>query len=272
MVAMGGFVSAPAVIAARAERIPIVLVNLDASPGKANRFVARLAGRIFSTYPDAFGPSRSVIGIAPIVRSNAIAHEDQSAARAALGLRSDLPTLVVLGGSQGARTINRCLAELARREPSLFEGWQVFHQTGELSDADRSSLESAYAEHSVSALIVPLSSDMSRVWASADLALCRAGAGTVAEVWANAVPAVFLPYPYHRDEHQRLNAAPLEHAGGARIVRDQIDAGANADTLAPLLSELVHDASPLHTMRASLRNLGPADGAARVAAALLEGR
>jgi UDP-N-acetylglucosamine--N-acetylmuramyl-(pentapeptide) pyrophosphoryl-undecaprenol N-acetylglucosamine transferase len=106
---------------------------------------------------------------------------------------------------------------------------------------------------------------MDLAWAAADLAVTRCGAGTVAEAWANAVPGVMLPYPFHKDQHQKHNAAPLVDLGGAVVLDDRIDPAANAASLTHTLGPLLHDASQRRAMRQALRDHPPPDGAARLA-------
>jgi UDP-N-acetylglucosamine--N-acetylmuramyl-(pentapeptide) pyrophosphoryl-undecaprenol N-acetylglucosamine transferase len=264
MVAMGGFVAAPCVQAARAERVPVLLVNMDAVPGKANRWVARHAARIITstTVPGETWPQ-----VPPIVRSAATAAGDPGRCRAALGLVPSKTTLLVTGASQGARSINSMLAELARREPAAFRGWQVIHQTGAGEDE---AVQTAYEAAGIPALVRPFFDAMGQAWGAADLAVSRAGAGSVAEAWANRVPTVFLPYPYHKDQHQRFNAAPLVDAGGAVLADDLIDPARNIGGAGKALLELMASAERRAALRAALTRLGPADGADRIAAALSE--
>ncbi len=110
---------------------------------------------------------------------------------------------------------------------------------------------------------------MGLAWRAADLALSRCGAGAVAEAWANRVPALFLPYPYHRDEHQRWNAQPLVDIGGALLERDRIDPALNAKAAGATLAALLRDPPRLRAMAAALERLGPADGADRAARRIL---
>lgn len=263
--AMGGFVAAPVVAAARALRIPVALVNLDAVPGKANRWIARRAALTLSATGASDRAPPGWTRIPPIVRAGALPRGSPDDCRRRLGLREGVRTLFVSGGSQGATSINALLARLVTANPSAFAGWQVFHQTGE-KGADMA--REAYAGAGVSAVVVPFCSAIGDAWGAADLAVARCGAGTVGEVWASATPTVFLPYPYHRDEHQRWNAAPLEAAGGAVIERDLIDPERNAGGAGATTVRLLTDASARDAMRAALRALGPADGASRAAAAL----
>lgn len=272
MVAMGGFVCPPAVLAARSLLIPVTLVNLDAEPGKANRFVDRFASRVFTA---ADGPRvpRRWQRVGPILRGSILVKGSPGDSRRALGLDANRRTLFVSGGSQGAGTINDAMRALAQRDPALFDGWQVFHQAGPARDADDAhlrALRDAYAAANIPSVVVPFCDMMGHAWNAADLALCRSGAGTVAEALGSATPAVFLPYPYHSDEHQRKNAQSLSDAGGAVILTDRIDAMKNLPALRDTLASLMHDPTKLDAMHDALLSLAPTDGASTVAANLAE--
>lgn len=267
VLAMGGFVAAPAAQAARVERCPLWLVNLDAVPGKANRWIARRASRTFTAAPVGIAAAASWTGIRPIVREAAVAFEGAAACRQALCLDPKRPTLFVTGASQGARSINDLLALLVREHGPALQGWQIIHQSG---NVDPVPLETTYHEAGVPALVRDSFREMCLVWGAADLALSRAGAGSVAEAWANRVPTLFLPYPHHRDQHQRRNALVLEQAGAAAIHTDRVDPRANLGDAGKALLALLADAPKRDRMRQALRSLGPCDGAETVARALLE--
>ena len=274
VVAMGGFVSAPAASAARKARVPLVLVNLDATPGKANRWVAKRSDRVFTAAePEGrwYAPWERV---RPIVRWAAIADGDRAFCRRELGLDPDKPLLLVTGASQGARSINAMMVRMLQTQPSRFMGWQVIHQCGPATlggggEFDESAIVAAYAKAGVPAVVKPLFREMGRVWGAAEVAISRCGAGSVAEAWANRVPCVFLPYPYHKDEHQRKNAIPLERAGGAVIVKDHVDAAANEADAGSVLLGLMDEPEKREAMTRRLRELGPPDGAGVVAEAIL---
>lgn len=257
LVAMGGFVSAPAVRAALTERCPVVLVNLDAAAGLANRWIARRASVCVAV---ASPPPRPASvrwrTINPIVRRGFLDLPPRGEARALFGLERDRPTLLVTGGSQGARTINALLAVFVATNPVA--GWQVIHQCG---TDDPDELHAAYERAGWRAHVAPFIENMPAAWSAADVAVARAGAGTVAEVWATATPTLFLPYPYHADGHQRLNAAPLEAVGGAVVHDDLIDPVRNLDAVGSSLRALLGDADGRSRMRSALQTLGPADGA-----------
>lgn len=275
LVAMGGFVAAPAVQAARVERIPITMVNLDAVPGKANRW---MAGRLRST-DQVFTAARLAphcphptwCEIPPIVRSGSRATMTQAEARTRLELAPDRPVLMITGGSQGIRTINGFALEFAESEAGANTlrdgGWQILHQTGR---GDEARVAERYRTAGIAVHVQPFVDHMNLWYAAADLILGTAGAGNVAEVWANGVPALLMPYPYHKDQHQKFNALAIEQCGGAIIARDQIDPRTNLREVGPMLTKLLTDAAKRDAMRHALGTLGPADGAERIARALLQ--
>lgn len=269
VVGTGGFVTAPAFKAARAERVRSALVNLDAVPGRANRWAASHATKVFTaadTGPDSW------VRVPPVVRAASIGG-DQDACREALGLDAKRHVLFVSGGSQGAKSVNDLmLAFLDEHGPKMVKnGWQVVHQSGA---EQRDALAEAYREHGVDAVVRPVFAEVGLCWGAATVALGRGGAGTVAEAWANRVPLIVMPYPYHKDQHQALNARPLETFGLAVVKKDLIDRrnlyeGAGSELLA-----CVND--PEGGWRAADKEkafgrLGPADGAERVAQAVLHG-
>lgn len=272
--AMGGFVAAPFVQAARAERCPVTMVNLDAVPGKANRWIAPRAARVFSAAsvpPERRPRCAEWIEVPPIVRASARATLDRTAACAALGLDAARPVLMITGGSQGLRSLNEFVTALAGSEQgrvALVTGrWQVLHQTGRGGDE---AAKNAYAAAGVDARVVPFTDQMGLWWSAADAAICTAGAGNVAEVWASATPALMLPYPHHRDQHQKFNAAPLQRVGGVIVGVDRIEPTANVAENGAGAVRILTDLDARAAMRAALRGLGPVNGAERVARALLD--
>ncbi len=266
IITTGGFVAGPMARAAQLEGADLTMVNLDAVPGRANRWIARRASRSFTSARVDPMP-RGWTQIAPIVRPDAISPLPAQTCRESLGLSPAQPVLLVTGGSQGAQSINRLLLAILEREPALLTvpGWQVVHQSGK-SDTD--TLTAAYAKAGVRALVRPFFHDMGPLWKSAELAICRSGAGNIAEIWASKTPALVLPYPYHADDHQRANAVPLRDARGVAIATDLIDPSKNFHTHRPALADLLLNAASRADMRRALEALGPADGAAAIARAI----
>jgi UDP-N-acetylglucosamine--N-acetylmuramyl-(pentapeptide) pyrophosphoryl-undecaprenol N-acetylglucosamine transferase len=274
VVSTGGFVSGPVVAAAHAMGLRVILVNLDAVPGKANRHVARRCTQVFSVYPTPVFGRATPIGL-PLRRA-ALAATDPGECRRWLGLEVDRPTLLITGASQGAGSLNDLMLELASRPgfASLFaargqgaaSGWQVLHLAGA---GKAEALKREYDSRQVRAVVMDFCHQMGLAWGAADLAISRAGAGSVAEIAANGVPALFLPYPHHKDQHQRHNARPLVEAGAALMAEDRIDPRANADALLPLLTELMRSAEARRAMRDKLLAMRGGDGASIVADAAI---
>jgi UDP-N-acetylglucosamine--N-acetylmuramyl-(pentapeptide) pyrophosphoryl-undecaprenol N-acetylglucosamine transferase len=268
VVALGGFVAAPAVAAAVRQHTPVTLVNLDAPPGKANRWIARHCRQVLTAVPvpEMPGFAQQVVGMP--IRKAAVAAVPADDCRRSLGLDPRRTTLLVTGASQGARTINTLVTALALSGQSAFDGWQVVHLTG-VSDERR--VRAAYEQAGIPALVKAFEASMGLAWGAADLAVSRAGASSVAEAWANNVPTVFLPYPHHRDRHQHRNAAPMADAGGAIVEEDRLDPDVNLRSAGSKLVALLTDAKRRAAMRQSLRHR-PAPDAATTIARLLLGR
>lgn len=215
VVGFGGYVAVPAYLAAKRARIPIVVHEANAKPGLANRGAARLTTHVFTAATAARLPHAAVIGI-PL--RPAISQLDRAAlrseARARFGLRADLPTLLVFGGSQGAQSINNALRGAA--DGLRAAGVQVLHIVGAKNAVGGSvspgGVEAPY-------VTVPYVDEMQYAYAAADLALCRCGAMTCAELTAVGLPAIYVPYPVGNGE-QRDNALPIVAAGGAVLVED----------------------------------------------------
>jgi UDP-N-acetylglucosamine--N-acetylmuramyl-(pentapeptide) pyrophosphoryl-undecaprenol N-acetylglucosamine transferase len=266
VLALGGFVAGPVVAAAASRRVPVTLLNLDDPPGRANRWMARKATRTWTAVALEHHRHFATRVTGLPVRRSAIAVDGQAACRATLGLRPQRPTLLVTGASQGAGTLNAFVPTLAERSPAVFEGWQVLHLAGAGSDGE---VRDRYGKAGVEATVLPFLDTMAAAWGAADLAVSRAGANSVAEVAANAVPTLFMPYPFHRDQHQRNNARPLEAGGGVVVANDRIETDLNVREVGAVLASLMHDESRLSGMRERLENDRPADAADAIAALLL---
>ncbi|TQN43415.1 UDP-N-acetylglucosamine-N-acetylmuramylpentapeptide N-acetylglucosamine transferase [Blastococcus colisei] len=229
----GGYVALPAYLAARRAGVPIVVHEQNALPGLANRIGARLAARVAVTAPGTPLHRGEHVGM-PL--RTAIGSLDRAArraeARAAFGLDADRPTLLVFGGSQGAQTLNR--AAVAAADALTDAGIQVLHARG-----PRNTHVTVPARPAGSApyVLVDYLERMDLAYAAADLALCRSGAVTVAELSAVGLPAAFVPLPIGNGE-QRRNALPVVEAGGGLLVEDgDLDAGWITGKLTPLLTD-----------------------------------
>jgi UDP-N-acetylglucosamine--N-acetylmuramyl-(pentapeptide) pyrophosphoryl-undecaprenol N-acetylglucosamine transferase len=213
LVGFGGYVATPGYLAAKRRRVPIVVHEANARPGLANRIGALLTRQVFTGQAGTRLPHAAHIGI-PIRRQ--IAGLDRlamsEAARAHFGLRPDLPVLLVTGGSQGAASLNR--AVLGAADSILAVGVQVLHIIG-----PRSGTDVRPPVGGVPYVALEYLDRMELAYAAADFALCRAGAVTCAELTAVGLPAAYVPLP-HGNGEQRLNALPIERAGGALIIDD----------------------------------------------------
>jgi UDP-N-acetylglucosamine--N-acetylmuramyl-(pentapeptide) pyrophosphoryl-undecaprenol N-acetylglucosamine transferase len=269
VVSLGGFVSAPVVRQARVLGVPVTLINLDATPGRANRSVARWAQRVWSAVPATGLPGWDGRVLGFPVRRSAIAPGDPARCRVELGLEPTRHTLLVTGASQGATSLNRFVPHFAEVMGSLLRGWQVLHLAGSMPEADLQTLRDRYGRAGVQAKVVPFLHRMGLAWGASDVALTRAGANSVAEAEINRVPCLFVPYPYHRDLHQRENARALVEAGAAAIALDAIDPEANMPVMGRLLESLLSDGPSRDRMHAALAARPRVDAAMEIARMLL---
>jgi len=173
-------------------------------------------------------------------------------------------TLLVFGGSQGARRINEAMCAAAAELKSRIPGFRVVHQSGA---ADRERVRKAYEDARVEADVRTFIDDMGAAYGRADLVLCRAGATTVAELTALGKPAILVPYPFAADDHQTANGAVLAERGAAILVPDGELTG---ERLGRVVSELAADRERLAAMASSVRELAVPDAAERVAQVCFE--
>jgi UDP-N-acetylglucosamine--N-acetylmuramyl-(pentapeptide) pyrophosphoryl-undecaprenol N-acetylglucosamine transferase len=244
LVGFGGYVATPAYLAAKRHNVPIVVHEANPYPGIANRLGALLTTHVFTGHPDTKLRNAKYIGL-PIRRQ--IADLDRFAlgdkARAHFGLRTDLPVLLVFGGSQGARSINRALGGAISAVTGA--GVQILHVTGPKNQAESYVPDGALAPGTGSTnagavpyVAVPYVDRMDLAYAAADFALCRAGAMTCAELTAVGLPAAYVPLPIGNGE-QRLNALPIVQRGGGLLVEDaELSADWIKTSLLPVLTNI----------------------------------
>jgi UDP-N-acetylglucosamine--N-acetylmuramyl-(pentapeptide) pyrophosphoryl-undecaprenol N-acetylglucosamine transferase len=261
VIALGGFVAVPVVTAAHRLGIPTILMNLDDPPGKANRWIARRCTHIWSAVPVHSSPEFAERIVGMPVRRNALAPASSADCKAQLGLDPSRHVLLITGASQGATSINDFIVRFAEQHGDALANWQILHLAGPGREDD---VRAAYADLSLEAspVVRAYLHDMGLAWGAADAALSRAGASSVAEVAANAVPTMFFPYPYHRDQHQARNAASLVEAGAAICVRDHVEVGRNLEAHAEALVHLLTDDAYRTRMRGTLDERRPSRPAA----------
>nr|WP_245865889.1 UDP-N-acetylglucosamine--N-acetylmuramyl-(pentapeptide) pyrophosphoryl-undecaprenol N-acetylglucosamine transferase [Rhodococcus kyotonensis] len=269
LVGFGGYVALPAYLAARGARkgrsVPIVVHEANASAGIANKVGARLATRVLAAVPGSGVSLRGaddaeIVGI-PVrptitgldrVASRALAREH-------FGLPAEGPVLLVFGGSQGARSLNEAVSGAASALSAAKVS--VLHAHG-----PKNTVDVGPTDPSAPYVAVPYVDRMDLAYAAADLAVCRSGAMTVAEVSATGLPAVYVPLP-HGNGEQELNARPVVDAGGGMLVTD---AQMNDNFVATTIVELITDPARLAAMARGAAGAGHRDAAATVARIVLD--
>jgi len=258
----GGYLAMPVVAAAATLRIPSVMWEGNLVPGRSVRASARLASALAVSFSETCQrlPGRCFVTGTPI---RSFAGRDRAAARSALDLDADTPALLVFGGSQAVRRLNRAVAEAL---PELLQRSYVIHLTGEPAYAEALKRREALPAEQRDRYrpYAFLRAEMSDALLAADLLVGRAGSSTLAEASALGLPMVVVPYP-HASAHQIANARALAAAGAARIVPDaEFDARALIEA-----ARLFDDRAALETMRAAARGFGRPGAAGAVAELVL---
>lgn len=255
---VGGYASGPALLAAWLLRIPTAIQEQNAVPGLTNRLLARLARHVYLGFDAAgprFGGRRTVPTGNPIRRALVTALGSKTAREPAAGrLR-----VLVFGGSQGSRFLNErvppALVRLATEHPDL--DVSVTHQTG-LAEEGPTRARYAGTPLEPKASVLPYIDDMPRAYEGADVAVCRAGALTIAELTSVSLPSLLVPFPHAADDHQTANAAVLADAGASVLVRETEWDEAR---VASLLADLARDPDRLRSMGERARALARPEAA-----------
>src|ERR1700684_3761595 len=226
VIGVGGYASGPAMVAAIRRRLPTLAFEPNVVPGFANRMIARWVSAAAVHFEETcrYFPHCQVTGVP--VRS---AFFDMPAKA------GGTPTLLVFGGSQGARAINQAMIESLPGLRAKVPGIHIIHQTGQ---RDYDYVLAAYQQSGISGEVHKFIDDMPGTFARADLLVCRSGASTVGEITAAGKPAIFVPFPAAADDHQNVNARALERAGAAVVVEESnLDAAYLVDTIAALIGD-----------------------------------
>jgi UDP-N-acetylglucosamine--N-acetylmuramyl-(pentapeptide) pyrophosphoryl-undecaprenol N-acetylglucosamine transferase len=256
---MGGYITVPVGLGALWRGVPLVLHEQNVRAGLANRFLSRWAKIVATSFDPTEGlSSRS----ARVVRTGLplrpdLVPIDPATARRSLGLDPDAFTLLVFGGSQGARALNARMLEvvktLAQRRPT----WQYIHLTG---NADEANVRAVYSALSRNAFVRAFYSDMATVYSAADFVVARAGANTVMEIRRMGRAALLVPFPFATNDHQTANARFLEHTGTARVIFEK---DLTVDAAVKVLDSL----SDVHTLRSEAKERLAQVGGDRLTAA-----
>ncbi|MDR2604408.1 MAG: undecaprenyldiphospho-muramoylpentapeptide beta-N-acetylglucosaminyltransferase [Desulfovibrio sp.] len=270
-VGFGGYASFAGVSAAALLGIPAAVHEQNALPGIGNRILGRMARRVFLSMPDLTGAfdARKTLLTGNPVRADIAALYARARDKAALretGTDGERPPrLLVMGGSRGARAVNLAVAGAA--SALLNAGVEILHQTG---NEDLETIREAYSAWGTEqARAVPFIDDMGGAYAWADLAFCRAGATTAAELCAAGLPSVLAPFPHAARDHQRFNARVMEDAGAA-VILEQERFAARPETVADTLLPLLNDKARLRAMSANALDAARPSAAAHMADALAE--
>ncbi|MDP4506415.1 undecaprenyldiphospho-muramoylpentapeptide beta-N-acetylglucosaminyltransferase [Nonomuraea turcica] len=260
LVGFGGYVATPAYLAAKRRGLPIVVHEANPRPGLANRLGARLTEHVFTGFPDAALPKAEFIGTPlrrEIVGLDRLSMGDK--ARSWFGLENDRPTLLVFGGSQGARSLNQ--AALAAAPVLRRAGVQVLHVLG-----PKNTVEREPPPGDPQYVLLPYVDRMDLAYAAADVALCRSGALTCAELTAVGLPAAYVPLP-HGNGEQRINAERIARGGGGLMVDD---AGLSPDWIIQNVLPMLHDPERVAAMSEAASRLGRKDADIMLARKVLE--
>ncbi len=257
---VGGYSAGPVCLAARVMGVPSAIHEQNSFPGVTNRLLCRVVNRVFISFEESrkhfSGGSIHLTGNP--IRAEFVASETRT------GRNSKPFTVAVVGGSQGARSINEAFVEALALLKKRNRACRVIHQTGEV---DYQRTLTLYKEKGLEAEVTPFIQDMAGVYREADLVVSRAGAGAVFEMAAMGKPSLLIPYPFAANRHQETNARFLVEAGAAEmILQDNL----NGDVLADRLETFMDDKAALERMGQAAKRVSKPDATQRIADLLLE--
>jgi len=273
VIGVGGFVSAPVCFAAHKLKVPIVLLNVDIVPGRANKIIARWADKIFVQFEDTRGL------FLPLVRGRGaergakvdvvgcplrIGFDSPEPEKAIeqLGLERQKKILLITGASSGSENINEAICSLLEKLDGFADDWQIVHLTGQANFED---VQKRYVGVKISHKVLDYFDDMPHLLSAADLVVGRSGAVSVAEYAAANAPTICIPYPYHKDRHQYLNAGKLVEAGAAVIVDDLPQRKDTAQRLWAELEELMKDEKKRKKMAENCKAVSNVQASSKIA-------
>jgi UDP-N-acetylglucosamine--N-acetylmuramyl-(pentapeptide) pyrophosphoryl-undecaprenol N-acetylglucosamine transferase len=261
----GAYVSGPVVLVARLFGIPTVIQEQNSIPGSTNRWLNLVADQVHISFVESrnYFRRRNNLKVSgnPIRRS--LVQQDRASACEALGLDPSRRTLFIFGGSRGARSINEAVAGALPMLRDLRD-IQVLWQTGQ---EDHAAMESRGAGLPFPVRVVPYLDAIEKAYAASDLAICRAGAMTIAEITACGVPAILVPYPFATHDHQTHNARGLADRGAAEMIPDR---ELTAQALAKLVEALFRDEPRRRALGRNARAFARTDAAQRIVRSIEE--
>lgn len=255
-VGFGGYPAGPGGIAAKMMKIPVVIHEQNAVAGMTNKYLAKFATKVLTAFPDVIEGAECV--------GNPIRPEIDSVGRQRIAdghQPSDTTRVLVIGGSQGAKSLNEQLPEKLKTVASQF-GIEVTHQTG-VSGKDQ--VDEQYQALDLDATVVAFISRMDEAYREADIVVCRAGALTVSELASAAMPSVLIPFPYAVDDHQTKNGQQLQNAGAAVVVQEK-----DLDIFVAKLSDILRAPENLTQMARAARSVAKPEATQHVADRVME--
>lgn len=265
VLAMGGFTSAPPILAAGKSGAKAFLHESNTIPGRANRFLARYVDEVFLGFPEAasrFNACKTVVTGTPVRWEFALGSPAaQQNSRSALGLESALPVVLVVGGSQGASGLNQMIVSALPLLKS--RNWQWLHLTGA---NDFEKVKAAYAANNVRAVVNPFLAEMDLALRAATIAVSRAGASSLAEIAAVGLPSLLVPFPAAADNHQHFNALAFEKSGAAEIMAQWTS---SPEKVAAVLTKMMQDEPARLKMQSALAQWHAPQAAEQIAGRIL---
>lgn len=269
-VGTGGYVCGPILLAASLLGVPTLIQEQNVMPGITNKALSRFVSRIALGAQEAepYFPKGKCVFTGNPIRAEVMAAEREEGLKS-FGLDPDKLTVLVSGGSRGARSINRAMLTVLKKYAGSDEV-QILHVTGKSGYAEvmegirRARLK---PDETPNIQVKPYLYDMPKALACADLAIFRAGAIGIAEMTARGIPSILVPYPYAAENHQEHNARAIEKAGAAKVI---IDKELNGELLAQELEKLLSDREGLKKMAEASRSLGRPEAAQQIAQLIIE--
>jgi len=266
VVGTGGYVSGPVALAASLCGVPVVIFEQNIIPGKTTRFISRLARKVCVSFSETerYLPAEKVVVTGNPVRE-IILTRSRSEGRAALSIPPERRCILITGASQGARSINEGIVRAL--ESWRDRDWTVIHLTGEKNyEQVKSSADVLLKGSRLDYRCLGFLRNMEDAYAACDLAVCRAGATTLAEITARGIPSILIPYPYSAEGHQEKNAAWFQQKGAGVMI---LDSEVN-EKLAVTIAELIDDEAALAGMAEKCRALGRPDALNEIVNVILE--
>lgn len=261
---MGGFVCGPAGLASRMRGIPLFIHEQNAVPGLTNKLLRPLARRVFEGFPDTFQSRSNVLFVGNPLRSTITTSSGTASRKRIAG---EPLRLLVLGGSQGAKAINEVIPQLLASVGEELP-LETMHQVGANHlDAAIEYYQSCELEPGEKNRLLPFIDDMAAAYRWADVVICRSGASTVSEIAAVGLPAIFIPYPYHKDEQQKLNAQWLVKEGAGLMIEQK---DLSAERLITELSRFLTTPDLGEQMSQKARSLAVLDAGRKITEVCLE--